>query len=120
MIKGEMIIHSIKMGWIGFVFKNESNASTILHRIWGFDKNAMVLKFWHPLFDPHNNFLDVILACVKDPCFPLEFLSKEGLKAVVDAIWWFFVVKKVILVQVETSVMDVNGSGSKSMTIWIH
>lgn len=79
-------------GWIGFGFKNSKEAEQILHHVWLLGKSSLVLKHWHPLFDPRKDTLESFSIWVKLPCLPLEFWSQKGFKAIGDAIGKFMAV----------------------------
>ena len=63
------------------------------NRVWGLDKNMLVLKDRHPVFDPRKDYLETILVGVKLPSLPLEFWLYEGSKAIGNTIGKFLVVE---------------------------
>ena len=47
-----LVIHILCKGWVCLVCQSHLDAERILERAWIWGSSSLVLKYWHPAFNP--------------------------------------------------------------------
>jgi hypothetical protein len=75
------IWYLLTRGWIGVIFKSNTDADIILVGQWYWDHHLFFSKSWHPLFDVKEECIFSFPIWIKLPNLGLEFWLEEGFKS---------------------------------------
>lgn len=75
--------------WFCFLFNSSLDAEKILSKVWLVKRGSLMLKKWHPGFNPEKEFVRFMHLWVPMPGCPQVFWSREAFKEIGDEIGKF-------------------------------
>lgn len=76
------IVHLLAKGWLGFVFRSNEYALSVLKYVWFMDRSYLSIKLWHPLF--RDETMETPPIWVKFLGHLMDFLTPLALQAICD------------------------------------